>query len=85
MGLIELYILFAVTTAIMSLIDIFIPVVNTAIQDGVDNEFTQNPKLSYFVYFFISLITAPVFIIPLVVPSLNVRMYVKMLEIVSQE
>lgn len=85
MGLIEYYAIFAIATALLSLIDIFMPVMKTAINDGVLNDFTYNPKLSYFIYFCINLIIAPIVIIPLTVPSFNIRMYKKMLEAVSAE
>jgi uncharacterized membrane protein YdjX (TVP38/TMEM64 family) len=73
MGLIEYYLIFAFTTSIFALIDIFIPVMQQARKAGVDNVLTQNPKLSYFVYFCITAIIAPIIILPVIVPSMNTR------------
>ena len=85
MGLIEYYAIFALATAIFSLVDIFMQVVKQAIEEGVENDFTLNPKLSYFVYFCINILIAPFVIIPLTVPSYNQRMQLRMLETVTSE
>lgn len=69
----EYYIIFALTTAIFSLIDIFIPVLREASTDNIENVLTENPKLSCFVYFCLIVLTAPLVIIPMIVPSMNYR------------
>lgn len=73
MGLIEYYLIFALTTSLFALLDIFMPTMRKAASEGVDNVLTQNPKLSYFVYVCITTIIAPLVFLPLLVPSLNER------------
>jgi uncharacterized membrane protein YdjX (TVP38/TMEM64 family) len=73
MGLIEYYLIFALTTSLFALIDIFYPTLKRAQAEGVDNTLTQNPKLSYFVYVCITTIIAPLVFLPLIIPSLNQR------------
>lgn len=73
MGLIEVYLTFALATSLFALIDIFMPSMKQARNEGIDNVLTQNPKLSYFIYVCITTIIAPVVFLPLVIPSLNER------------
>jgi uncharacterized membrane protein YdjX (TVP38/TMEM64 family) len=73
MGLIEYYLIFAITTSIFAIIDVFIPELNNARQEGVRNVLTENPKLSVTVYFVLTVLIAPFVILPLLVPSMNVR------------
>jgi hypothetical protein len=73
MGLIEYYLIFALATSIMALIDVFLPTLNQARRDGISNVLTDNPKLSVFVYLVITTIIAPLILLPLLVPSMNTR------------
>ena len=73
MGLIEWYAIFALTTGIMALVTVFNPLLRKAQSLGIENPFTDNPLLTQVVYLVISVITAPVLFLPLVVPSMNVR------------
>jgi len=73
MGLIEYYIIFAVSTALFAWLDVFGPALSEAKADGIQNVLTQNPKLSTLVYLGISTIMAPFIILPLMVPSMNSR------------
>lgn len=73
MGLIEGYIIFALTTAIFAWLDVFGPLLSQARQDGVKNVLTENPKISVVVYLCISTVMAPFIIMPLIVPSMNTR------------
>lgn len=73
MGLIEYYLIFALTTSIMALIDVFLPTLNQARRDGIKNVLTENPKLSVVVYLVLTSIIAPLILLPLLVPSMNVR------------
>ena len=85
MGFIEYYLIFAFTTAIFALIDIFMPVMKEAISNGASNVLTENPKLSYFVYICISAIIAPLIIAPLLVPSMNERFRSSLSDMVHEQ
>jgi hypothetical protein len=69
MGLIELYIIFALTTSITCCILFFLPILGEAKEEGIDNEFTQYPIMSTIVYIIISCIMAPFLIMPILFES----------------
>lgn len=71
--MIEWYAIFALTTGIMALVTVFIPLLQKAQDIGIENPFTDNPLLSQVVYFVIATISAPILFLPLVVPSMNTR------------
>jgi uncharacterized membrane protein YdjX (TVP38/TMEM64 family) len=73
MEVIELYILFAVTTGISSCYLFLAPAVAFARDEGVENSFTQNTWLSYLIYIIITSITAPFSILPIFIPSFAER------------
>lgn len=73
MSFIEYYIIFALTTSIFALIDVFIPLLNEVRNDNIINVLTENPKLSCVVYFCLTAIVAPFVILPIIVPSMNAR------------
>jgi hypothetical protein len=73
MGVIEWYALFALTTGIMALVTVFNPLLRKAQAAGIENPFTDNPLLTQVVYLVLSVISAPVLFLPLVVPSMNAR------------
>ena len=85
MGLIEWYLLFAFTTAIMAAIDVFIPLLSEARSNGVANVLTTNFKLSIVVYLGISTLMAPLLIVPLLVPSMNERFKDALNKIISEQ
>ena len=85
MSFIEYYILFALTTSIFSLIDVFIPVLNEARADNIKNVLTENPKLSCFVYFCLSILIAPFIIVPMLVPSMNYRFRDSIAKIINEQ
>lgn len=64
MGLIEYYIIFALTTAIACWYEFYWPVMQEAKSQGIENVTTNNPILSSVVYIIISTVIAPVLIIP---------------------
>lgn len=64
MGLIEYYIIFAVTTAIACWYDSFWPLVSEARSVGIVNEFTQHPLMSSIIFLILSSLAAPILIIP---------------------
>jgi uncharacterized membrane protein YdjX (TVP38/TMEM64 family) len=84
MGFIEYYIIFALTTSIFALIDVFIPILNEVRADEVSNVLTENPKLSCFVYFCITTIVAPFVVLPIVIPSMNVRFREAMAKVIRE-
>ena len=73
MEVIELYTLFALTTGISSCYLFLAPAVAIAKDEGIENTFTQNTWLSYFIYIFITSITAPFSILPIFIPSFSER------------
>lgn len=85
MGLIEYYLIFCLTTAIVALIDVFGPALRTAQADGVKNVLTENPKLSMCVYLCITTIMAPFIILPLLVPSMHERFKTSLTQIIREE
>jgi hypothetical protein len=73
MEIIEIYILFALTTGITSCVLFLVPAVAIAKDMGVENSFTENTWLSYFTYTIITAITAPFTVLPIFIPSFAER------------
>jgi uncharacterized membrane protein YdjX (TVP38/TMEM64 family) len=73
MEIIELYLLFALTTGITSCVLFLVPAVAVAKELGVQNSFTENTWLSYLIYTFITTVTAPFAILPIFIPSFTER------------
>lgn len=71
--MIEAYLAFAISTAIMALVYAFNPILRKAQALGIENPFTDNPLLTRVVYLIISALIAPVLVLPLLIPSMNVR------------
>ena len=69
MGLIELYILFALTTSITCCLLFFWPLISEARDAGINNEFTQYPIMSSAIFIVISCIMAPFLILPILFES----------------
>jgi hypothetical protein len=69
MGLIELYIIFALTTSITCCILFFLPILGEAKSEGIENEFTRYPVISTLTYIVISCIMAPFLILPILFES----------------
>ena len=84
MGLMEYYLIFALTTSIFAIIDVFTPLLSKAKADGVKNVLTENYKLSVFVYFILTVIMAPFIILPLLVPSMNIRFRDSLSKIINE-
>jgi hypothetical protein len=66
MGLIEYYVLFALSTSITACYLWFWPLLQKAKSQNITNSFTENPKLSTVIYVIISTLVAPILILPLV-------------------
>ena len=73
MEVIELYLLFSLTTGISSCVLFLSPAVALARDIGVQNSFTENTWLSYLIYIIITTITAPLSILPIIIPSFAER------------
>jgi uncharacterized membrane protein len=67
--LIELYIIFAISTAITSCYFFFAPRLFAAKYDGVKNDLVNNPKLSCLIYTLVGCIIAPILFFILVMPG----------------
>jgi nicotinamide riboside transporter PnuC len=65
MGLIEYYLLFALSTSITSWYIWYKPLVRKARETNIKNSFTEYGKLSSIVYIIVSSIIAPVIVLPL--------------------
>lgn len=66
MGLIEYYVLFALSTSITACYLWFWPLLQKAKSQKITNSFTENPKLSTMIYIIISTVVAPILVLPLV-------------------
>ena len=73
MEIIEIYLLFALTTGISSCVLFLAPAVALAKEEGIFNSFTENTWLSYFIYITITSITAPFAVLPIFIPSFAKR------------
>jgi hypothetical protein len=85
MTIFEWYLLIALTTSIYSMFDVYIPVMQTAKSNSVNNVLTNNFFLSCFIFFCITMIITPFIIAPLIVPSMNARFRQSLLNNISQE
>jgi uncharacterized membrane protein YdjX (TVP38/TMEM64 family) len=73
MEIIELYIIFALTTGISSCYIFLAPAVALAKDLNITNSFTENTWLSYLVYVTLTSITAPFSVLPIFIPSFAER------------
>lgn len=73
MEIIELYLLFSLTTGISSCILFLAPAIAQAKFIGIQNSFTESTWLSYFIYIVITSITAPFAVLPIFIPSFGKR------------
>ena len=73
MEIIEIYLLFSLTTGISSCVLFLAPAVALAKEEGIFNSFTENTWLSYLIYITITSITAPFAVLPIFIPSFAKR------------
>lgn len=73
MEVIEIYLLFALTTGITSCYVFLSPAVSLARDQGIHNSFTESTWLSYLIYITITTITAPFSVLPILIPSFAER------------
>ena len=73
MEIIEIYLLFALTTGISSCVLFLVPAVAIAKDLDINNSFTENTWLSYLIYVAVTTITAPFAVLPIFIPSFAER------------
>jgi hypothetical protein len=73
MEIIEIYLLFALTTGISSCVLFLVPAVAIAKELDINNSFTENTWLSYLIYVAVTTITAPFAVLPIFIPSFAER------------
>jgi hypothetical protein len=73
MEIIEIYLLFALTTGITSCILFLVPAVALARHMDITNSFTERPWTSYIIYVIVTTVTAPFAILPIFIPSFAER------------
>jgi len=73
MEIIEIYLLFALTTGITSCVLFLVPAVALAKDLGIQNTFTESTWLSYCIYTIVTTITAPFAVLPIFIPSFAER------------
>ena len=73
MEVIELYLLFALTTGISSCILFLAPAISLARDMNITNSFTERPWLSYLIYIVVTTVTAPFAVWPIIIPSFAER------------
>ena len=73
------YLLFAVTTSLVTLYEIVLPVMRDLVVEKPEDLMVEHKYLSYFVFFFMGIILAPLLLIPCLVPSAGNRMRASLL------
>jgi hypothetical protein len=73
MEIIEIYLLFALTTGITSCYLFLVPAVALAKELNITNSFTESTWLSYLIYITVTTITAPFAVLPIFIPSFAER------------
>jgi uncharacterized membrane protein YdjX (TVP38/TMEM64 family) len=73
MEIIEIYLLFALTTGITSCVLFLVPAVALAKELNITNTFTENTWLSYAIYITVTTIAAPFAVLPIFIPSFAER------------
>lgn len=73
MDLINLYILFIVTTSICSLYEIIIPAMQELAVYKPEDIVVKNKIVSYITFFIAGMLFAPMLILPCIIPSMGTR------------
>jgi len=71
LSMVELYLLFSLTTAIVGLIRVYAPIHKKLTDGRVNNLVTTSPALSNLVFALLGFITSPLLFVVLVIPSVN--------------
>ncbi|TXT23913.1 MAG: hypothetical protein FD134_1882 [Gallionellaceae bacterium] len=80
LGVVELYILFSLTTAIVGLIRVYAPIHKKLAERHISNMITASPMLSSLIFAALGFITSPFLFMVLVVPSVNHKFMAAMYE-----
>ena len=72
-GMVELYVLFSLTTAIVGLIQIFIPVLRKIKDKHADNLMLRSPITSNLWFVVFGFITSPLLFVVLIIPPVTSR------------
>lgn len=75
MDVLTIYLIFAVTTSLSSIYELFWPALKAARDLGIQNELTQAPYLSTFIFFCINVIVAPLVFLVIVIPGMHQKAY----------
>ena len=73
MGVIELILLAAITTALVAWFKFFYTTLQEAYLIQVDNTFTQSPFISGVVFLAVALISSPLLLLPVIIPSMEAK------------
>jgi len=84
LGLLEAYIIFSVSTAVVGVIQIYRLVHNKLKNTHSSNIVTKAPFKAYFIFFLLGLITAPALVMVLIVPSLHTTFINSMYESITE-
>jgi hypothetical protein len=85
MGIIEYYIIFALTTGLTSCYIFLVPAIKKAKEQGVINSFTMNTKLSYLIYTLSSAVFAPLTIFPIIFDTSAIKFMTGIEKIVLEQ
>jgi hypothetical protein len=85
MGLIEGYILFALATTIASLYELFVPVINSLSLTHAEVSVVQHKWITLGTFTCITLVAAPLMLLPCIVPSMGERFRKSLWETLVQE
>ena len=85
MGLIEGYILFALATTIAALYELFIPVINSLSLTHSEIQVIQHKWITLATFTCITLVVAPMMLLPCIVPSMGERFRKSLWETLVQE
>jgi len=85
MGLIEGYILFTLATTIAALYELFIPVINSLSLTHSEIQVIQHKWITLATFTCITLVVAPMMLLPCIVPSMGERFRKSLWETLVQE
>lgn len=85
MGLIEGYILFALATTIASLYELYVPVINSLSLTHAEVSVVQHKWITLSTFTCITLVVAPLMLLPCIVPSMGERFRKSLWETLVQE
>lgn len=84
MGLIELYVIFALSTSVACWYLFYVPAVRAIKELNIENNFTKHYLLSSTIYVVISTVIAPALVIPMLSTSAGERFFVALLKTMAE-